>query len=127
MSVNPKRRCRARTPKPGGFRGIRVGASALWSARARAPLWMRSGTWLPILFLATAASPNLLACTACFGQSDSSMARGMNMGIFSLLLVITCVLTGVAGFFVYLMRRSAQLAEAHERTAAEISENRTHV
>src|SRR5689334_15270949 len=38
------------------------------------------------------------ACSACFGKSDSSMALGMNWGIFTLLGVIVCVLGSVAGF-----------------------------
>jgi len=46
------------------------------------------------------------ACAACFGQSDSPLASGMNWGIFSLLAVIVPVLGGVAGFFIYLARKS---------------------
>jgi len=38
------------------------------------------------------------------------MAQGMNWGIFSLLAVVGTVLGGVAGFFIYLARRSAALA-----------------
>ena len=53
--------------------------------------------------------PQLHACTACFGKSDSNMAKGMNMGIFVLLLIITSVLCGVAGFFVFLAKRSSDL------------------
>lgn len=49
----------------------------------------------------------LLACAACYGQSDSPLAKGMNWGIFSLLGVVVCVLCGIASFFVYLGRRSA--------------------
>jgi hypothetical protein len=56
--------------------------------------------------------PAVLACTACFGQSDSQMAQGMNMGIFALLMVITSVLFGIASFFVYLARRSSHLPDA---------------
>jgi hypothetical protein len=52
------------------------------------------------------------ACAACFGQSDSPMAKGMNMGIFSLLFVVVFVLTGVAAFFIYLVKRSSALAAA---------------
>jgi len=59
-------------------------------------------------FLSLFSAP-VLACTACFGQSDSSMARGMNMGIFALLLVITSVLCAIAGFFVFVARRTAQM------------------
>lgn len=52
------------------------------------------------------------ACAACYGQSDSSMAAGMNWGILSLLGIIVFVLGGVAGFFVFLARRSVRLAAA---------------
>jgi len=50
------------------------------------------------------------ACAACFGKSDSSLARGMNMGILSLLLMVGFMLSAVAGFFVFLARRSAKTA-----------------
>ena len=60
----------------------------------------------------TLSHPAVRACTVCFGESDSNMAKGMNMGIFALLLVITSVLCGVAGFFVFLAKRSNQLHES---------------
>ena len=61
--------------------------------------------------LALAMSPrSLLACAACYGQSDSPMAQGMNWGIMSLLVVVAVVLGGVATFFVYLARRAAVAA-----------------
>jgi hypothetical protein len=77
-----------------------------------------------LMFLAIAAllqvgSRPVLACAACFGQSDSNMARGMNVGIFALLLVITSVLCGIAGFFVYVAWRSTQL----ERSTAQLTDN----
>jgi hypothetical protein len=50
------------------------------------------------------------ACAACFGKSDDALARGMNMGIFTLLIVITSVLIGLASFFIFLARRSARFA-----------------
>ena len=49
---------------------------------------------------------SLWACTACAGQSDSAMAKGMNWGILSLLAVITCVLGGITTFFVFIGKRS---------------------
>lgn len=68
---------------------------------------------LALVVLATqAAAPHLLACTACFGKSDSNMAQGMNMGIFVLLLVITMVLAGVASFFVFIAKRTSQMEAA---------------
>jgi len=47
------------------------------------------------------------ACAACFGKSDSNMARSVNAGIFSLMAVIVTVLLGAASFFVFLSRRAA--------------------
>ena len=50
------------------------------------------------------------ACPVCFGQSDSPLAKAMNLGILAMLVVVAGMLTGFASFIVYLMRR-AQLAE----------------
>jgi hypothetical protein len=49
-------------------------------------------------------------CAACYGQSDSPLAQGMNWGILSLLAVIVTVLGGVAAFFVYLAKRAVVVA-----------------
>ena len=68
----------------------------------------------------------VLGCAACFGQSDSNMARGMNVGIFALLLVITSVLCGIAGFFVYVARRSTQLEHSTAQLADNLSEPQTN-
>ena len=66
---------------------------------------------LSSLVLTLALHPNSLrACAACYGQSDSPMAAGMNWGIMSLLVVIAVVLGGVASFFVYLAKRAASVA-----------------
>jgi len=54
-----------------------------------------------------AAPPELLACAACYGKSDSALAQGMNWGILSLLAVVGFVLSGIASFFVYLAKRAA--------------------
>jgi hypothetical protein len=48
------------------------------------------------------------ACAACYGQSDSPLAKGMNWGIFSLLGVVVFVLGSVASFFVYIGKRGAK-------------------
>jgi maltodextrin utilization protein YvdJ len=53
------------------------------------------------------------------------MAKGMNMGIFALLLVITCVLAGVASFFVYLGRRESQFLPV-DQLRDTLSENPTN-
>ena len=49
---------------------------------------------------------SVLACAACYGQSDSPMAQGMTWGIISLLAVVVSVLGSIAGFFIYLAKRS---------------------
>ncbi|MGA2556951.1 MAG: hypothetical protein ABSG04_11830 [Verrucomicrobiota bacterium] len=67
------------------------------------------------MILAGLASPSgLLACAACFGKSDSNMARSLNAGIFSLLAVIVTVLFGAASFFVFLSRKAAASARADQ-------------
>jgi hypothetical protein len=48
------------------------------------------------------------ACAVCFGKSDSSMAKGMNMGIFTLLIFIGGVLGALSCFFVFLAVRSSK-------------------
>jgi hypothetical protein len=86
---------------------------------------LRSFSWSAVAALILlAGSPAAFACTACFGQSDSNMAKGMNMGIAVLLLIITCVLSGVAGFFVFLAKRSAQLNNPQLPT--QLSQSRTN-
>jgi hypothetical protein len=49
----------------------------------------------------------ILACAACYGTSDSPLAKGMNWGIFSLLGVITFVLVSIASVGFVLARRAA--------------------
>lgn len=62
------------------------------------------------------------ACAACFGQSSDPMARGMNMGIFTLLVVVTVVLGGLASFGLFLARRSARFSA----TPAELEPEFNH-
>jgi hypothetical protein len=56
----------------------------------------------------------LLACAACYGASDSPMAKGMNWGIFSLMGVVAVVLGSIATFFVFIGKRSAAASSAPE-------------
>lgn len=69
--------------------------------------------------IVAASTPSAMACAACFGASDSPMAKGMNWGIFSLLAVIVCMLSGIAGFFVFLARKSAQVPSASQPLPSE--------
>ena len=65
-------------------------------------------SFLVAVMLLLCQSRPALACAACFGKSDSSMARGMNMGIFALLAVIVSVLIAISTFFVFVARRAAK-------------------
>ena len=49
----------------------------------------------------------LRACSVCYGQSDSPLARALNWGILALLVVLLGVLGGVTLFFVHVGRRAA--------------------
>ena len=62
---------------------------------------------------------SLFACAACYGASDSAMAKGMNWGILSLLGVVVVVLGSFASFFVFLGKKAA--AAAHEEQRAELT------
>jgi len=66
--------------------------------------------------LAFAARQNALACATCYGASDEPMARGMNWGIMTLLVVVLSVFGGVTMFFVHTARRAAAL-EQHAATS----------
>ena len=63
---------------------------------------------LAIAFLGALLHPvSSHACAACYGASDSPMAKGMNWGIFTLLGVVGCVLSTFATFIVFLAKKSA--------------------
>ena len=64
---------------------------------------------------AMAAAPGAAsACAACYGQSDSPLAEGINWGILTLLIVVTAVLGGFVAMFVYFARRAAAVAAQTE-------------
>jgi hypothetical protein len=69
-----------------------------------------------LLVAATFAPARVFACAACFGQSDSAMAAGMNWGIISLLGMIVVVLGSVATFFIFLARRAAAVGTLEPTT-----------
>lgn len=69
--------------------------------------------------LAALTPTSAWACAACYGASDSPMAKGMNWGILTLLGCIGLVLGGVAAFALYLSRRAAAPAPAPEPQLAQ--------
>ena len=50
------------------------------------------------------------ACASCFGESDSSMAEGMNAGVLTLLIIVGGTLASIAAFFIYLICRGSRYA-----------------
>lgn len=78
-----------------------------------------------VTILAALGAPSALACSACFGQSDSPLATGMNYGILALLLVVTGVLGAFAVFFTYLARRSARFPAPGPESSEPLTENPT--
>jgi hypothetical protein len=63
---------------------------------------------LALLALLACRPETAQACAVCFGRSDSNLAKGMNMGIFTLLFFIVSVLAGLSCFFVFLAVRSSR-------------------
>ena len=55
------------------------------------------------------------ACAACYGQTDSPLGKGLNWGIFSLLVVAASVIGGITSFFVYIAKRSAATTRPAEQ------------
>ncbi|MDB6029037.1 MAG: hypothetical protein JWM68_5260 [Verrucomicrobiales bacterium] len=62
-------------------------------------------TLVAIVLLSSVESAS--ACAACAGRTDSDLAKGMNWGIFTLLLVVMFVLSAFAAFFVFIVKKSA--------------------
>ena len=60
--------------------------------------------WLALALVSLA--PRAAACAACFGQSDSAQARGMNAGILVLLGFVVAFWVAMGSFFVFIVRRS---------------------
>ena len=61
--------------------------------------------------LAGLSPSSLFACPACYGKSSDPLAHGMNWGIFTLLGIVAMMLTSIATFFFFLIRREAAMQE----------------
>jgi len=77
-------------------------------------MWMNMRNILLTAFVL--AMPRVaLACPVCFGQSDSPLALGANMGIWAMLGFTGVVLSAFASFFIYLMRRARMVSQDQGR------------
>jgi hypothetical protein len=92
-------------PRAGMNDAVGVGNPGLRALKVSKPLAITIRFLLLTAALSSLAPASAWACAACYGQSDSPMAQGMNWGILSLLGCIGLVLAGVGGFFIYLARR----------------------
>jgi hypothetical protein len=63
----------------------------------------------------------VLACSVCFGNSDSDMSKGLNAGVAALLAVVAMVLAGFAAFFVFVARRSALAPKPQSESTSQDS------
>ena len=84
-----------------------------------AKLWVMAPVWLLLLNPVSA-----FACATCFGKSDSALAKGMNWGIFTLLLVVVGMWIAVVSFFVFLARRASAKSAAAVSSEFAASVNR---
>lgn len=57
--------------------------------------------------IAALSPSSLFACATCYGKSDAPLAHGMNWGILTLLGIVVMMLSSIATFFVFLIRREA--------------------
>ena len=76
--------------------------------------WTRWGALAAPVLL----TPSVWGCAACFGKSDSPLAKGLNMGILCLLVVVLGVVGGIIGCGIYFARRAAAFNRAAERAEA---------
>jgi hypothetical protein len=83
---------------------------------------MRTKLLLFLVLVLMALPSSVMACAACFGQSDSDMAKGLNAGIFLLFGIVACVLGGFVALFIYMARRSARVHALADALAVEDDE-----
>lgn len=62
---------------------------------------------LPSILLAFVSPSPVFACAACFGKSNDPLAHGMNWGIFTMIGIVALMMSTIATFFYFLIRREA--------------------
>ena len=102
-----------------GIYAASISRSSKRSQMLKRCLAVLTGSGLKAALLLAVFMPRpVLACAACYGQSDSPMARGMNWGILSLLAVIVPVLLAIASFFIYIIKRAASMSNLPPQPAS---------
>lgn len=77
------------------------------SSRRHRMAWL---TRLMPVWVAFMLCDQALACAVCFGDPDSSLAKGAVAGVVLLGCVIFCVLLGIAGTAFHWSRKARKLA-----------------
>lgn len=73
------------------------------------------GSLLALLIVLTALAPHSAeACSACFGDPNSEVTKGIAWAIIALGLIVLSVLGCVGGFFVFIAKKAAAMPDADE-------------
>lgn len=68
-----------------------------------------------VVALLLIAAPAAHACSVCWGQSDSQMAKAANNGVWVMLGVIAFVQIGFVALFLSFWRRARDIRKRRER------------
>jgi len=68
----------------------------------------KTGNWSPVIFFICLLNftPDVMACTVCFGGADSNLARGFTWGIIVLGSLPYLLLTSFICYFIYHNRKN---------------------
>ncbi|HVV00633.1 MAG TPA: hypothetical protein VHH88_04680 [Verrucomicrobiae bacterium] len=72
------------------------------------------------VLMAAGVARSAFGCAACYGRSDSALAKGMNWGIFTLLGVIVLVLGAIATVSFVLARRASACSARESAPASPV-------
>ena len=75
------------------------------------------GRIFPLLVLTMMHPVTAHACSACYGEPDSPVSKGLTWAISALIGVVLSVLGGVIAFFVHASRQAARLEHAEAEQA----------
>lgn len=83
--------------------------------------WIRRMAALGAGMLCLLGCQRALACSTCFGDPESGMAKGAVMGVVTLMAVVVVVLGGVAGTGLFWLQRSRRLTRRQTPSSDESS------
>ena len=88
--------------------------------RARPPVWSGIGRALALPVLIVLATPALAsACSVCFGDPNSDLAKGAVRGVAFMIGVTSCVLIGIASVTGVWIVRARRIARSSDSATGE--------